>query len=342
MPTSRACAPRSEQASQRVRRVLVTGAAGFVGRHAVSALRSRLAPGDIVAGIGRGDAAGWPDGVDYHRIDLLDSAGLSRFVAAFEPTDILHLAALSSVQQSSSAPTETWRSNVVGLLNLADALLAGAPRAVLYFVSSGEVYGRAFLSEAPVDESVVPEPASSYARSKLIGEQMLRDILLPTQVKLIILRPFNHTGVGQDERFVVPSFACQIARIEAGLAPPRLEVGNLTAQRDFLDVTDVTRAYVDVIEASDRLQSGTIFNISSGVPRSIAGILDDLRAMARQPFEVIQAPDRMRPSDIPVAIGDARHLRKSVGWTPTIDPTTTLSEILADARSRFCRAADRA
>lgn len=162
---------------------------------------------------------------------------------------------------------------------------------------------------------------------------MLLDILARTDVRLVILRPFNHTGPGQDERFVVPSFAGQIARIEAGLSPPRLEVGNLTAQRDFLDVADVARAYVDLIASAESLPSGTILNICSGQPRSIESILNDLSALALRPFTVAQAPDRMRPSEIPIAIGDAGSIQAAIGWAPSINWAKTLSDVLAAARS---------
>ncbi|GJE56565.1 MULTISPECIES: NAD-dependent epimerase/dehydratase family protein [Methylobacterium] len=316
-----------------MRRILVTGAAGFVGRHVVTALRGRFGAGDAILGLGRSALAHPLDGVEYRQVDLLDADALAQCLAAFRPTDILHLAAISAVQQSAADPLSAWRANVGGLFNLVDVVLKEASNANLFFVSSGEVYGRAFLSGRSTDETVLPEPAGSYARSKWIGEQMLLDILAPTDVRLVILRPFNHTGPGQDERFVVPSFAGQIARIEAGLSPPRLEVGNLTAQRDFLDVADVARAYVDLIASAENLPSGTILNICSGQPRSIESILNDLRALALRPFTVAQAPDRMRPSEIPIAIGDAGRLHAAIGWAPSIDWAKTLSDVLAAARS---------
>ena len=137
------------------------------------------------------------------------------------------------------------------------------------------------------------------------GEQLLRDLLPRIGVKLVVLRPFNHIGPGQDERFVVASFAGQIARIEAGLVPPCLEVGNLSSYRDFLDVADVAAAYADLIGRAESLPDGSVFNISSGQPRTIASVLEDLRARARVPFEIRVAPERVRPAEIPLAAGDA-------------------------------------
>ncbi|MFD0936739.1 NAD-dependent epimerase/dehydratase family protein, partial [Methylobacterium trifolii] len=297
-----------------MRRILVTGAAGFVGRHAVAALAERFAGTATVVGIGRGSFGSLPEGADYRQLDLLDQASLATFVAAFRPTDILHLAALSSVQQAGDLPTETWRANLVGLLNLAEAAMEIASPPNLFFVSSGEVYGRAFLSGAPLSEETEPQPVGSYPLSKRLGEQMLRDVLAKSDAKLIVLRPFNHIGPGQDERFVVASFAGQIARIEAGSRPPWIEVGNLSASRDFLDIDDVVGAYLGLIAQVDALESGAVFNICSGLPRTIESVLADLRAMARVPFEVRIAPDRMRPSEIAVAAGDAGRLTAATGW----------------------------
>jgi GDP-4-dehydro-6-deoxy-D-mannose reductase len=269
----------------------------------------------------------------YKSLDLLDSQALSEFIAAYQPTDILHLAAIASIQQSASAPGETWRVNLVGLLNLAEAMVRFVPDATLFFVSSGEVYGRAFLSAHPLTEEAIPEPQGAYACSKWFGETLLGDVM--KDGRYLVLRPFNHIGPGQDERFVVPSFAGQIARIEAGLVPPVLEVGNLDAARDFLPVSDVVRAYASLIVQGSEIESGTVFNVASGQPRSIASVLEDLRRHARVPFEVRIAPDRMRPSEIPVAAGDASRLSAATGWVPREGWDRTLADILAHARTNL-------
>lgn len=317
-----------------MKRILVTGAAGFVGRHALGALASAAGPSDRIVGIGRGGPETLPEGVEFRQLDLLDEAALTAFVAEYRPTDILHLAAMASVQQSADAPAETWRVNVVGLLNLAEALARSARGANVFFVSSGEVYGRAFLAGHALSEDVEPVPLGAYARSKWFGEEILRDVLPKAGLRLVILRPFNHIGPGQDERFVVPSFAGQIARIEAGRVPPVLEVGNLDACRDFLPIGDVVRAYVALIARGGSIASGTVFNIASGVPRSIASVLSDLRRHATVPFEVRIAPDRMRPSDIPVSAGDASRLSAAIAWAPTADWDAALADALAEARTK--------
>ena len=316
-----------------MKRILVTGAAGFVGRHALAALSAGTGAADRILGIGRGRPAVLPERVAYETVDLLDEAALHASVAAFRPTDVLHLAAMASVQQSADAPGETWRVNLVGLLNLAEAVARSAPGAGFLFVSSGEVYGRAFLAGRPLTEAAVPDPQGPYARSKWFGEAILRDLLAKAKVRLVILRPFNQIGAGQDERFVVPSFAGQIARIEAGLVAPVLAVGNLAAERDFLPVGDVVRAYVDLIGRGAEIVVGSVFNIASGRPRSIESVLSDLRRHARVPFDVRVAQDRMRPSEIPVAAGDATRLNAATGWVPRGNWDSAIAGVLAHARA---------
>jgi len=278
-------------------RILITGAGGFVGRHAMAAFAGRAGPGDALAGIGRALAAGRHDGVELRPVDLLDGPAVTEVVAAFRPTHVLHLAALSSVQQSAGAGGETWRSNVLGLLNLAEAVVAGAPGSTFVFASSGEVYGRAFLDGGPVTEAVRPWPANTYARTKLAGEDLLGDILPAAGVKLIVLRPFNHVGPGQDERFI--------------------------------------GAYVAVVEGSAALAERAVFNVASGLARPISDILDTFKAQARVPFEIRVAQDRLRPSEIPSASGDASALAKAVGWQPRVPWDLSLAAILDDARSRL-------
>jgi GDP-4-dehydro-6-deoxy-D-mannose reductase len=316
-----------------VKRILVTGAAGFVGRHAITALAAAADSSDRIVGIGRGKSLALPPGATFQSLDLLDQSALSDFISVYRPTEILHLAAIASVQQSAHAPGETWRVNLVGLLNLAEAVIRFTPDATLFFVSSGEVYGRAFLSGRPLTEGAIPEPQGAYACSKWFGETLLGDVM--KDGRYLVLRPFNHIGPGQDERFVVPSFAGQIARIEAGLVPPVLEVGNLDAARDFLPVADVVRAYASLIAQGSQIESGTVFNVASGQPRSIASVLEDLRRHALVPFEVRIAPDRMRPSEIPVAAGDASRLSAATGWAPREDWDRTLSDILVHARTNL-------
>ncbi len=231
------------------------------------------------------------------------------------------------------AEAQTWAVNLGGTLNLALAVARHVPEATVLFASSSEIYGRSF-GPTPIGEDAMPEPGNAYARSKLLAEQVLTQVL-PAAARLIVARPFNHTGPGQREDFVMPSFAGQIARIEAGLQPPVLKVGNLDAQRDFLDVRDVAAAYIALLDASSRLPARFTCNIATGLARPMREMLETLRRLAQVPFSVEVDPARLRPSDIPFAAGCPDRLRNATGWAAAIPLEATLSAVLEDARRRI-------
>jgi len=300
-------------------RILVTGAGGFVGHWLVESLKPRLPAGAELVTLGRSSGVN----ADVTKPDEVD-----RVVATLRPTCVLHLAAVAAVQEARSFPRRTWDVNLGGTMNLAEAVMRHAPEARFLFVSTSEVYGGVFRRwNRPLDESAPMDPANTYAASKaaadLLVGQLARDGL-----RALRLRPFNHTGPGQTEQFVIPSFAAQIARIEHGLRPPVIQVGNLDAQRDFLDVRDVVDAYARAILADDLPEPGTVLNIASGRPRRIGDILEALVAQSRTPVRVEGDPDRMRPNDTPIAVGDAARARKALGWEPRIPFETTLAEVL--------------
>lgn len=310
--------------------ILLTGAGGFVGRCMARALVAG-APEARRAALVHAAPAAPIDGFETVQADIADTAAVEAAVAALRPDLVLHLAAQSSVGAAAGGAAETWRVNAVGALSLAEALARHAPEATVLFTSSSEVYGAAF-NDGPLDEDTPPRPQNAYARSKLAAEGALSDVLPPT-ARLVIARAFNHTGPGQDERFALPSFAAQIARIEAGLAPPRIMVGNLDAERDFLHVDDVVAAYLALVEAATRLPHRALVNVASGVPRRIGDLLDALVAQARVPLAIVQDPARMRPSDVPRATAAPERLRAWTGWGPASTMETMLADVLVSART---------
>ena len=140
-----------------------------------------------------------------------------------------------------------------------------------------------------------------------------------------IARPFNHLGPGQDTRFAIPSFCSQIANIERGAQPPRIEVGNLSARRDFSDVRDVVDAYRMLLDPGGPRGP---FNIASGESHAVGEILDRLLALARVPIEVTVDESRLRPSDVPGLCGDATRLRRALDWVPSHPLERTLTDTL--------------
>lgn len=287
--------------------MLITGARGFVGRHLNSALESR--------------------GIETiaSSADVRDAAAISREVQATRPDAIAHLAAITSVANAREREREAWEVNAAGTLNVVLAAEEHAPAARLLVASSAEVYGRISENEGPVAEDRRVAPISPYGLSKAASEiACTRESL-----DVVVVRPFPHTGPGQTETFAIPSFAGQIARIEAGRSAPVIKVGNLAARRDYTDVRDVVDAYARLIE---RRGGPRVFNVSTGIAHSMASLLDRLLAHATVEIAIEVDPARMRPSDLPLLVGSPRRLFESTGWTPTRSLDTTLEDVLDTAR----------
>jgi GDP-4-dehydro-6-deoxy-D-mannose reductase len=204
---------------------------------------------------------------------------------------------------------------------------------MVFNVSTGEVYGSSFLN-GPASEATPLSPHGAYARSKAAAEAIFEDVL-PIESRLVTVRPLNHTGAGQDERFVLPSFAAQIARIEAGLAPPKLQVGNLGVERDFLDVRDVIDAYLLILAGAEALPRRAVLNVASGQPRRIADFLDVMVSASTRPFDVEIDPARLRSTKIPRIAGDAAALRRHFGWIPKHSLDELVVELLTYWRAKI-------
>lgn len=306
-------------------RILLTGGTGFVGPYLLDAL-ARAYPGATRRLLMRPAETNRSPAWTPVAADLSDEATIDGIVAAIRPDLVVHLAAQASAAQSMVAAEATWRVNFCGSFNLAVALAQHAPTATVLFVSSADVYGSR-LRDGAANEDTSTSPLTAYARSKLAAEGMFADVL-PEASRLIVARPFNHIGPGQDRRFVLPSFAAQIVAIEQGRRPPRVEVGDLSIERDFLDVRDVVEAYMRLIEAAPRLGSRSIFNVASGTSRSILSLLEALRKHAARAFEVGVDAERLRSADIPKAVGDASRLRHATSWRPRHSIDETLISLL--------------
>lgn len=304
------------------RRILVTGAAGFVGAYLCNAL---LECGDEVLRLGMRRETPSDEALDLRDADKVFAA-----VRKLKPSHVIHLAAQSSVSKGSLEIFDTYSVNVGGTLNLASAIACHVPEAVVVFASSAEVYGASFLVGS-LCESAPLVPLSTYGKSKRLAEEVLISVL-PTSVKLIIARPFNHSGKGQREDFVLPSFASQIARIEAGIQSPKLKTGNIDIIRDFLHVTDVVAAYRALLDEERKLPSRFVCNICSNKAFSLRDLVECMRASSRVPFELVTDPSRARRTDLPVVKGDASLLRCATGWVPTKNINDLLGDLLDEHR----------
>jgi GDP-4-dehydro-6-deoxy-D-mannose reductase len=314
--------------------VLITGAGGFAGRHLIDHLISEgHAP---LVGLARPDAVptDLPTQVRVVTVDLNDAASTRRAVQEARPTLVYHLAALSSVADSHVDPLGTLFNNIAGEVNLLEALVEEDSQPRVLVVGSNEEYGVVGADELPVRESNELRPLSAYAVSKvaqdLLGYQYFKTHGLP----IVRVRPFTHTGPGQEARFVTPAFARQVARIEAGLQPPVISVGNLEAERDFTDVRDIVRGYRLALLKG---QAGDVYNLGSERAVSIQRVLDRLLELSPIRVRVEIDPARLRPSEAPPQFCDCQKLRARTGWRPLIPLEQTLADVLADWRDRVAR-----
>lgn len=315
-----------------MRRILVTGASGFVGQHLLTALRAAFPTARLIAATRSEAVVGWDEVVS---LDLLNPTSCTAAITTAAPAAIVHLAALAVVGESFVNSLTIWRANLCGTLALAEAVRTQAPEALFVQISSAEVYGLAFRTGLPLAEDAPLQPANPYAASKAaadlaIGEMALRGL------RAIRVRPFNHTGAGQTDKFVVPALAKQVALIAAGRQKNALRVGALERWRDFLDVADVCAGYIAVLRADARLQPGAVFNLASGRSRRVADILADLMRLAGVEARIEAEEARLRPTDLIRTLGDAAAAKDTFGWAPVIPWETTLTTVLADWRSRIC------
>jgi GDP-4-dehydro-6-deoxy-D-mannose reductase len=315
-------------------RLLVTGAAGFVGRHLLALLRARFPAAVLIAACRPEDGA-LPSLDEADRVvpfDLLEPADCAAMVAEIRPDGLVHLAAQASVATSFSDPLASWHANLVGTIALAEAVLRHVGHCRFVLASSAEIYGLSFQAAAPLDEEAPLRPANPYAASKAACDLAVAEMAL-RGLDAVRLRAFNQTGAGQSASFVVASFARQIARIEAGEQPPVMKVGALDRWRDFIDVRDVCAAYAAVLET--RSVSGEAYNIASGTPRRVGDILDALIAQSRGVTPAVEVePIRLRSTDVERVAGNPARAARELGWVPVVPWDETLDVVLSDWRRR--------
>jgi GDP-4-dehydro-6-deoxy-D-mannose reductase len=282
---------------------LVTGGAGFAGRHLVSLLPGAVAPSRA-------------------ELDLLDADAVRAAVREAAPDVVFHLAALPSVRRSWEAPVETLTSNVAMTANLLEAVRLEAPDARVVVVGSGEVYGPP--ERLPVDEAAPLRPQNPYAVSKAAGDLLAGQYADAYGLHVVRVRPFNHAGPGQSDEYVVGTLTRQVAEAEAnGADEVVVRTGNPDSARDFTDVRDVVRAYV----AATGLDPGA-WNVASGRAVTVTSLLDLVRAAARLPVRHEVEQSRVRAHDVPEVRGSADRLREATGWRPEIPLERTVADAL--------------
>lgn len=286
-----------------MKKALITGSLGFVGGY----LRAELeASGYEVVGVDIGAAE------KTIQADLLNCEQMKNVVAQVQPDAVFHLAGQANVARSWQIPQQTVELNVVGAINLLEAVRALKSETRIVLVGSSDQYGALGDAGRLVKETTPTNPQTPYAVSKQAQEEMARVYARAYGMNICMTRSFNHGGAGQKEGFMIPDFSAGIVRVEKGLADC-LRVGNLTARRDFTHVKDVVRAYRLIAEKG---HAGEVYNVGSGVTYSAQEILDKLCAMANCPVRIEQDPAKMRPSDTPVICCDHSKLSEHTDWFP--------------------------
>jgi len=311
-------------------RALITGITGFAGSHLAEYLLEHH-PDVTVAGIRR-----WRSPLDnvagiLHRIELLecelrDYHSVHAAVARVQPDLIFHLAAQSFVPTSWNSPANTLESNILGQTHLFEAVRALGLDPVFQIACSSEEYGLVRPDETPIDENNELRPLSPYAVSKVAQDYLGYQYFQSYGLKVVRTRGFNHTGPRRGDVFVTSNFAKQLALIKTGRREPVIRVGNLSSIRDFTDVRDMVRAYWLAVT---KARPGEVYNIASGTGITIQELLDRLIAISGVDVSVEKDPDRMRPSDVEILIGDSSKFRADTGWAPQIPFDQTLKDIVA-------------
>jgi GDP-4-dehydro-6-deoxy-D-mannose reductase len=313
---------------------LITGIGGFVGGHLARYLAN--VPNSQITGTTffpvEQHKALSELGIDLHHVELTDEDVVASLLADTRPDIIYHLAAQSFVPESFENPWYTLANNIQAELNILHNMVKLNIDARIVIVGSAHEYGMVSPEDMPLDEDQPLRPTNPYSVSKVAQDMLALQYFYSHNVAAIRVRPFNHIGPGQSDRFVAPAFASQIATIEKGEHEPVLYVGNLEGKRDFTDVRDVVRAYHLL---STKGTPGEVYNIGSGNAYTIREILDILLYMTEKPIEVRLDPTRVRPIDIPIFVCDPSKLRAATGWEPTFTLEETLRDILNDWRTRL-------
>jgi GDP-4-dehydro-6-deoxy-D-mannose reductase len=308
-------------------RSLITGSAGFVAGHLVRCLFEHdhsvaglVLPQEASAGLGS-----LPDFMEVFEGDILDGESLKKVLAEWKPTAIYHLAAFSNPESSWTESRRTLETNILGTHDLLQAAVEIGIKPRVLLVGSSQQYGLVSEEDQPIREEQPQRPVTPYAVSKASQEILGQRFHLSGLMPVLLTRSFNHTGPGQSSSYVCSSFARQIAEIESGSREPKIQVGNLSARRDFSDVRDIVRAYLRIVEYGKPAEP---YNVCRGEAFSIRQILDALLELTETDVAVEEASDRYHAGDVPLMLGDNSKLRYELGWEPRYSLKQTLSDLL--------------
>jgi GDP-4-dehydro-6-deoxy-D-mannose reductase len=303
-------------------KILITGIAGFVGSHLAKLLVQKK---NEVFGICLGceDTSGLAlvrKNIAIYKCDLTDFPKLSELIRKIKPDQIYHLAGISSAGKSFFEPLLTFDTNIYGTISLLEAVCQAKLDTKILIVGSGDMYGIVNKKE-----SLPLNPISPYGASKAACDILAYQYFKSYSMKIIRVRSFNHTGPGQALGFAIPDFCYQIAKIEKGLIPAYMKVGNLQAIRDLTDVRDVVRGYVLLMKYG---KTGEAYNLCLGRGYKLKQVLDKLLKLSSKKIKIVEDKNRKRKADIPILAGNNSKIKKESGWRPSIALDETLKDAL--------------
>jgi GDP-4-dehydro-6-deoxy-D-mannose reductase len=324
-----------------MKKILITGASGFVGGHFIRYLASR--PDDFeIHAISRKQPA-WdffPESASlntaftFHQADLMDGQRIGSLIEKIQPDIILHLAAQSSVAESWKTPVSSFLNNTTIFLNVIDTVRLHDNATRILSIGSSEQYGIVSENDLPLRENSAQHPSNPYAVARVAQEQLAMVYAEGFGLDICCTRSFNHCGPGQTDRFVASAIAKQFAGISLGLQDPVIEIGDGTIVRDFLDVRDVVAAYAMIMEKGVR---GQVYNVCSGRGYTIYELVTLLAEGMKIPVQIIQNPTKRRPQDNPHIVGSPEKIRRELGWHPHISLADSMKEMSAWWETRLLR-----
>lgn len=304
-----------------MKKVLVFGMGGFVGPYLSQELQTcgyEVYGSDLHAKrIGN---------VSVIAADLLHAESVEAVIRDIGPDAIINLAAISSVGQSWGMPQTTMQVNVIGALNILEAARKQQTKPKIMFIGSSEEY---IVSDKPMSENTPLDANNPYGISKITQERFATLYRKQYGLKVYCVRPFNHTGVGQRDNFVLPSFCKQVAKIEKSGRSGVIKVGNLMIRRDFSHVKDIVRAYRMILESKDDAQ---IYNVGSGKAYGLDELLEYITNLSSQKITVEIDPALVRPVDTPVICCDYSKIKRELGWEPKLTVFDALRELFMSYR----------
>ena len=270
--------------------------------------------------------------VALFEVELTEALQVVKVIGEIRPELIFHLAAQAAVGRSWEDPKGTLINNIIGQLNVLQAVIATKINPKILILGSKEEYGMLYPEELPIKEENPLRPTNPYGVSKVAQDMMGYQYFCSHGLRCVRVRPFNHLGPRQREEFVVPSLAKQTAEAEAGLREPVLRVGNIEAKRDFTDVRDMVRGYYLALVKGE---AGEVYNIGSGRPTALKSVLDFFLIQSRVALSVEQERGRLRRGDVADSVCDYTKFKAQTGWQPEIPLEQTLGEVLEYWRQRI-------